>query len=190
MFAEAGIPRNVLHSAEDQASFALATGGITVKWIDCSQEYACEAPLLPNEVVIMVKLFRPLTTQGHLKGETLGNAVGPRNGTGVYAWIWYNEIRRAATVAGFVSWHDLLGYVIAHEIGHLLLGPDHCAGTVMQANWRPRELTQIWRRQLRFNDVQRAGMQRCALVRSRSSRFGSASAAVPLSSRSVEYRGR
>jgi hypothetical protein len=37
---------------------------------------------------------------------------------------------------------NLLGHVAAHEIGHLLLGPNsHAVAGIMQAHWRLHELT-------------------------------------------------
>jgi hypothetical protein len=174
VFDEVNIPGRVLRAAEEEAASALATGGIALRWTDCSHEQACRAPLAPNELVIVIRLSRPATVTSR-KGEVLGNAAGPQGGSGVYAWVWYDEVRRAAAIAGLTTWHDLLGCVIAHEIGHLLLGPDHYGGTVMQANWGLHELALISQQRLGFDAGQRLRMQSRALARCRPSRAGAAS---------------
>jgi hypothetical protein len=54
----------------------------------------------------------------------------------------------------------LLGVVIAHELGHLLLGPGHAPSGVMRSAWGSREVRALTQRQLAFNREQRAKMQR------------------------------
>jgi hypothetical protein len=50
---------------------------------------------------------------------------------------------------------ELLGCVIAHELGHLLLGPGHVPGGVMQAHWSGNELDALRQRRLKFNHTQK-----------------------------------
>ncbi len=160
IYDDAAVSQKLLASAEDDASFLLGTGGISVAWINCSRKGACTAPLAPSVLVVMIRSTRPRTGNNVVtRGEILGNAAGPRDGTGIYAWIWYDEVQRAAENAGFTSSCDLLGYVIAHEIGHLLLGPDHHPRTIMQGNWRLRELDLVSTRQLCFSRAERDRMR-------------------------------
>jgi hypothetical protein len=44
----------------------------------------------------------------------------------------------------------LLGFVIAHEIGHLLLGPGHTPDGVMQAAWGEKQTDAFRRRWFKF----------------------------------------
>ena len=180
IFDEVIMPKKILAAAEKEASFALTTGGIDVTWIDCSRGQACGAPLAANDVIIRIRMSRPDMIKGQ-HGEILGNAAGPRDGSGVYAWVWYDEVRRSAIGAGFSMWHNLLGCVIAHEIGHLLMGPDHHAGTLMQAHWGAHELDLISKDQLRFDAGQRIRMKARVLARSGSTPFDLAGAAAPKS---------
>jgi len=48
------------------------------------------------------------------------------------------------------TWAALMGYVIVHELGHLLLGPGHTAEGVMQTGWNESELHALRQRWLRF----------------------------------------
>ena len=50
----------------------------------------------------------------------------------------------------------LLGCVIAHEIGHLLLGPGHTKDGVMRSGWNAHELKALRQRWLRFNQEESA----------------------------------
>jgi hypothetical protein len=45
----------------------------------------------------------------------------------------------------------VLGLVMAHEIGHLLLGPGHVPDGVMRSAWSRREMEAVRRRWLTFN---------------------------------------
>jgi len=50
----------------------------------------------------------------------------------------------------------VLGYVIGHEIGHLLLGPGHVDASIMCARWNAKTLGDARQRRLTFNPSQRA----------------------------------
>ena len=54
----------------------------------------------------------------------------------------------------------LLGYVIVHEIGHLLLGPGHGPGGIMHSPWKRSEVAALERRWLKFTPAQRADILR------------------------------
>lgn len=73
--------------------------------------------------------------QKDLSAHTLGAAPGTPTKRGVIAYILYDRVehaaRRHARAVG-----ELLGLVIAHEIGHLLLPYNaHAPNSIMQADW-------------------------------------------------------
>jgi hypothetical protein len=86
----------------------------------------------------------------------MGQALLPIDESGRYAFVYYGEICRLANRTTAISAGEILGYVIAHEIGHLLLGSHHQEGTVMQGEWGKAELQTMAKRHLRFNKAQRA----------------------------------
>jgi hypothetical protein len=50
-------------------------------------------------------------------------------------------VRRAKSDDAELDVPLLLGCAIAHELGHLLLGPNgHSAGGIMQGEWEPKQL--------------------------------------------------
>jgi hypothetical protein len=53
----------------------------------------------------------------------------------------------------------LLGYIIAHELGHLLLGPGHAPSGIMRATWDMNDLEAIRQGRLKFS------REECARIR-------------------------
>lgn len=60
----------------------------------------------------------------------------------MHAGVFYDAIHRQAAHAG-VAPAALLGAVVTHEIGHLLLGPGHAAAGIMKHPWLPKDLVLI-----------------------------------------------
>jgi hypothetical protein len=54
----------------------------------------------------------------------------------------------------------LLGFVMSHEMGHLLLGAGHAPDGVMQAAWGHRQMDALRQRWLRFNEEGAARVRR------------------------------
>lgn len=66
--------------------------------------------------------------------------VDTGNDTAVLATIYADRVVGMARAAG-VAFARLLGYAIAHELGHLLLAsPAHATDGLMRPNWLDREL--------------------------------------------------
>jgi hypothetical protein len=81
-------------------------------------------------------------------GEALG-AAGFNGNRGLYAMAFYGNIQRKAEEEG-INAARLLGFAIAHEIGHLLLGRAHSEQGIMRANWTSNDLRRAAQGQLRF----------------------------------------
>ena len=75
--------------------------------------------------------------------QTLGLAAVSHLSGGTIAYLLFDRIREFARASGGQP-ASLLGLVIAHEIGHLLLGmKSHSDSGVMQARWNNAQLQQI-----------------------------------------------
>jgi len=74
---------------------------------------------------------------------------------GVAAWVT-SSILRIETLAadGDASLPDILGHAMAHEIGHLLLGPSHSPAGIMRAEWTRKDLESAARNELSFTPQQ------------------------------------
>lgn len=90
----------------------------------------------------------------------LGMAAEAEKGCGRVAWVLWDRLAAFARARGRAV-EMVLGYVIAHEVGHLLLPPrSHAASGIMQALWVPRDLDNAERDRLRFTDEEAQQMRR------------------------------
>lgn len=128
---------------------AFAFAGIALTWVDCQGRLdpdPCAAPLHRNELV--VRVVHSSTAQ---PGDTfaMGDALVGGAGTGTVLTVYPDEVQRAV---GSGSAGQLLGRVIAHEIGHLLLGPQaHSKDGLMRPFWSRDEIARDNRLDWRFS---------------------------------------
>lgn len=135
----AGAKTSVLVAAERAAGQILQDAGVEVIWFNCRLDASsdssidpCRQPLSPSEVVL-----RMLTNDNRrgITDDAFGSAVPP-----VLASIYYEQALWLATRTGYIL-HHLVGCVMAHELGHLLLGPgSHAESGIMKRHWGAKEL--------------------------------------------------
>jgi hypothetical protein len=76
------------------------------------------------------------------RDDVLGDALLDERGVGYYAYAFYDRVQRIAEEHGLG--HALLGNVLAHEVGHLLLGSkSHSVSGIMAAHWNGEELRRV-----------------------------------------------
>jgi hypothetical protein len=108
--------------------------GVTVRWIDCSRAdgqlpAGCVTLLGEGDIVLRIQ---DRTERG---GHILGSAVVRDQGVGVLASAFAGAIADRSVKSG-VPRATILGRVVAHEIGHLLLGSNsHGPHGLMRASW-------------------------------------------------------
>jgi len=74
--------------------------------------------------------------------DVLGTAYPDEKGAGYFAYVFYDRIQELAQRRRLG--HALLADVMAHEIGHLLLGStSHSASGIMCAHWNYEELRKV-----------------------------------------------
>lgn len=138
----------VMRSAAALATELFADTGVRLVWkiteagkrTSVHDRDPCEGA--GRRVLLVVSRFSP--REG--PGTVLGEASLPGSVTAYYHRI-ENYGRRTNMPADV-----LLGYVIAHELGHLLLrSQSHMENGVMRADWRPHELAAMLDRRLRFD---------------------------------------
>ena len=139
---------NLADVGEDDVSRVLAVtrsvyaaAGIDVTWVSCSVSAApCSDPLRPNEIWLRMAPGSATATPGR-PPLPLGFAnVDPVLKTGVIATIYVSPTARLAQEASMPS-GTLLGWVAAHEVGHLLFGSTtHQRTGLMRAGWSAADL--------------------------------------------------
>jgi hypothetical protein len=159
------LPADARAEAKQNASRILGQAGLAVEFIECSIGGAetghpdCTGLLAP--AVFNLRIFPPRRAE---YGKQLGYAVMAPEG-GAYITMFINPAERKARVAS-LSEGALLGHVIAHEIGHLLLGPNgHSTSGIMRPTWRPLDEEWMAKGALQFDSGQARKMQSALLAR-------------------------
>ncbi len=115
---------------------------------------------LPIAQITLIILTPKMAARGHVEDGALGFAAVPTEGMGRIAYAIYDRIRDTAARAA-MNEDDLLGFVMAHEIAHLMLprGAHEQTG-LMRGHWNVRDF--------QHTDVMRLGFspQQASEIRS------------------------
>jgi hypothetical protein len=165
LFNDAAVGDEVFQPAKEQAAWLLKSICVDVTWVPClvvsqSNLTPCEAPVRAIELHI---LSSPATND--FGEETLGIAM-PHLGSRDHAGVFLSRVRQTvASNVGIIDVPELLGCVMAHEIGHLLLHSTlHSSEGIMRADFRSADLKKAAQRQLKFTPEQRDAIHRNALA--------------------------
>jgi hypothetical protein len=145
----AQLPKATLGRAQRQVVWILRKAGLESTWHQCAAPAAeresdseCEKRWTPTDLVLRIlprKMARGLSTER----DVYGWAASSNNGDFAFlADVFYHRIEELAKRRG-APCSLLLGHFLAHEIGHLLLGPDsHSRSGIMHV---PLDETQLKR---------------------------------------------
>jgi hypothetical protein len=153
-------------------SDAFAEAGVEIVWIDCPVDAkahplayaACQSNTGPNDLVVRI-LSRRMGEKLRAPNEPLGFAqVCPESAAACELNVFYDRVEQLA-VGGYRP--DLvLGYVIAHEAGHVLIGPGHSEQGIMRGQWSAKDLQRIsWGVRLQFTGEQSSELRSAVLRR-------------------------
>jgi hypothetical protein len=91
--------------------------------------------------------------------------------SGIYATIFYPRVNEYAQER-IASHSQILGHAIAHEMGHLLLGPvPHARFGIMRGEWTAEDLQSITMGAFLFSPRQSALIRQVAMRRLSASSF-------------------
>ena len=129
------VPGWALRQAQNIVSSVYARAGVEIVWADGPDRSA------PIELAVIVTAHAPATS---LKSrDVLAVAIAPTQGSGRIAYAMWPRVQAFAFAEG-VSPASVLGRVIAHEVGHLLLGQrTHSNHGIMKAHWNKRDFASI-----------------------------------------------
>ncbi len=140
----AEIPSALLRDAEDSAMRIFEKAGVSVQWLNCFHrggaflDQACAAATTPADLVIQV-----VPRAQHAADSVFGVSFVDAGG-GVFADIFFDRVLQLHAQNRQISFSRLLGSVIAHELGHLLLGEhSHSREGLMQAQWSSAQLKRM-----------------------------------------------
>jgi len=169
LYNTAGIPAIELAAARQTAESILLDAGLSVAIRHCGRAGApadasidaCDGSLQPSEVVVRVIHGPAFTAAPHSDAYGVAYVVN-KTDRGWLATVFADRIARAAARTD-VDHGTLLGRVMAHEVGHLLLGSGyHAEAGVMRGDW-PDALLDHATNEWRFSVLESARMHR-ALV--------------------------
>ena len=149
----------ILARAELEAGHIFGEAGLKLVWVDCTpgptliSQNPCQEAIEAEDVRLRI-LLAPV--RNGLQDAAFGFAIAP-----ALATVYYE------TALGFARYDErefeapiVLGCVIAHEIGHLLLGSNgHSFSGIMRARWDRRDIQEALMGALRFTPKQARLMQ-------------------------------
>ena len=144
-----------LSGAEREAGRILGEAGLRIVWLNCLvgsspsvPHNPCQGPLEPADIVLRII---PEPAKNTFQDSVFGFAVVP-----LVASVYYDYAVRSAKIdAADFEVPILLGCVVAHEIGHLLLGMNsHSGSGIMQRRWERKQIRQAMTGTLRFTPEQ------------------------------------
>lgn len=152
VFNDAHVPPAVLLAAATRAQTVFGKAGVSLTWLDCGtpghwhSELGCLDVAFPGHLSVRLVPGKQ-TRSDDIFGQSFLNEQGEGNYINVY-------VRPLSTAKALevLQEGDLLGYVVAHELGHLLLGKSsHSDAGLMRARWEVWDLREAARGNLSFS---------------------------------------
>ena len=140
----AHISTELLTAAEKDAERIFRQAGVETVWTTCLPKAAeSDGCYTVNANHLVLKILpRAIAMHVRDRADVLGAAMVDTEGVGYFAYVFYDHIQRLAEERKLG--HALLGDVLTHEIGHLLLGSNsHSVSGIMSAHWYGEELRRI-----------------------------------------------
>ena len=141
METDARVPSHVLEQSREEVVRIFDAAGLAVRWTETAPR-------------ITVKIVPQVLGYGRARAPVMGVALHTANGP--IAQIFFRQVQDFARTYR-VDLRTMLAYVIAHEIGHLLLpGNAHSPNGVMRANWDSPLAREAVKGSLTFTEAQAA----------------------------------
>jgi len=151
VFNDSAVGDVSLAKAEDEAVRILRRARVEVAFLECQHD-SSEKCLKFSDYGHFALRIVPRSRS--LSPEVFGATFLGDDGRGIQADVFFDEVQRLGTNSA-VNVPKLLGHVIAHELGHLILGSHaHSASGIMSRRWEASELKLLLRGNLLFNPEQ------------------------------------
>ena len=142
----AKVSPELLAAAEMQVHRIFRQAGVETVWRNCSDRSENIQPagchVIGSTYFVLKILPRAMGAQVRDRTDVLGTATLDEKGLGYYGYVFYDRIQRMSEERRLAS--TLLGHVLAHEIGHLLLRSNsHSISGIMSGRWAGGELRTI-----------------------------------------------
>jgi hypothetical protein len=157
-----------LVEAKHIAEAPLRRANIQVRWSDCpgissatTTRASCGANTGDPTHLVVVALPESMSRKLNFRPQEFGAAVsGHEVAFPTQAYVFVDRITDFANGES-MPWIPILGAIITHEIGHLLLGNEsHSPGGIMCRSWRPEQIKMARMQVLTFTPRQAEQMRR------------------------------
>lgn len=169
----AGIPAHEMARTQQEADAIFARSDVRLAWLDCTMDSerrpadpTCNAVSGPSVLNLRLMPERMEPRQGLAKGvfgfSLMSTTGGYSSTTNVY-------VNRVSTIADGRKYRQpvVLGAIIAHELGHLLLGiGSHSKTGLMSLLWGPKALTAADQGTLSFSEKESSELEKAVAERS------------------------
>jgi len=168
----AGAGQETLGRAKEEAARIFLEVGIRLSWLDCTPtaQGMVDNPRCHHGGANAVSLMicpEAMLPKGRLPPGIFGFALMQPGEPARYARLYYHRLAELAD-GRTVRLSVLLGAMMAHEIGHLLLGVNsHSHEGIMSIPWDARKLQKVDHGQLGFTAEQASKVQPEALRRAK-----------------------
>jgi hypothetical protein len=141
----AGVPAETLQDTQSEVARLLATASVQTRWVADGAQ------------VTLILASYPMAVLRHEDDRVMGIALDvAESPSRVYL---FTRAIAAAADAYDIAFHRPLAGVIAHEIGHILLGPRHGSVGIMRASWNRQDFLRAARGELLFSTAEGAQMR-------------------------------
>ena len=144
-----GVREPIITKAKAETELVFGAAGATIVWRDCGVFLTPAEPKREPWFVVRLRTGKPPLTVGPASLDVMGRAFVEEHGGGTMADAYLQAIQATSEQHGGDA-GELLGFVMAHELGHLLLGAGHTPDGVMQAAWSQKQMDALRQRWLRF----------------------------------------
>ena len=166
-----GAREAIVAKAKAETDLVFRSAGVTIVWRDCDT-FPTPAELEREPwFIVRLRTGKPPLTAGSGSLDVMGKAFVEDHGGGTMADAYFQAIQAKSEQHNGDS-DLLLGFVMAHELGHLLLGPGHTREGVMQAAWGQKQMDALRQRWLRFTEEGAARVRRALELRTASDASG------------------
>ena len=169
----------ILARAEHEAARILGAAGLHTVWLGCpvipspaGNSDPCQKALEASDLRLRIL---PSPVQNKFQDAVFGFAVHP-----ALASVYYDYAQRLARIDDAeLETPVILGGIMAHELGHLLLGSDsHSSTGIMQSRWEKNQVRQLMMGDLLFTPEQSTRMSVAAQARIETQRNNASSASA------------